>query len=259
MLKVNQALLWKDWNVCTPPLLPAPSGTGLRRIFIEAEMLAREEEPGIFCPGWLLKQWAYWSGLSLWDQMKDSRKELGDRLGDAGLVIQLTYPPTVWLWKMCKFPLHRARLPLPHLMLHQVGRRMPTVRGLKLSTGVENWGGGVWAVLGEKKTHLSIQPSGDCHFNNCMGFQWGLWVEPAIPKMYSEVTVNEVLSTAAVSTGKKSTTKSWELFHSTDKTANFGPGHNVSESAEGLLLRGACICRSFCNKDGGVRASEDYC
>ena len=82
MLKVNQALLWKDWNVCTPPLLPAPSGTGLWRIFIEAEMLAREEEPGIFCPGWLLKQWACWSGLSLGDQMKDSRKEL------LGLVMQ---------------------------------------------------------------------------------------------------------------------------------------------------------------------------
>lgn len=58
---------------------------------------------------------------------------------------------------------------------------------------------------------------------------------------------------------KRAQPKSWELFHSTDKTANLDPGRSISESAEGLLLRGACICRSFCNKDGGVRASKDYC
>lgn len=58
-------------------------------------------------------------------------------------------------------------------------------------------------MLGEKKTHLSIQPSGDCHFNNCMGFQWGLWVEPAIPKMYSEVTVNEVAFNSSCVNWKK--------------------------------------------------------
>ena len=57
-------------------------------------------------------------------------------------------------------------------------------------------------MMGEKKTHADIQPSWDCHCNNCMGCQWGLWVEPAIPKMYSECTV-EVHSTVTVSTKKK--------------------------------------------------------
>ena len=58
-------------------------------------------------------------------------------------------------------------------------------------------------MMGEKKTHADIQPSWDCHCNNCMGCQWELWAEPAIPKMYSECTVNEVHSTVAVSTEKK--------------------------------------------------------
>ena len=46
-------------------------------------------------------------------------QERASRLGDAGLMMQLTYLPTVRLRKTCEFLLHRARLPLSHLMLHQ--------------------------------------------------------------------------------------------------------------------------------------------
>ena len=76
----------------------------------------------------------------IWPELmrpNEREQERASRLGDAGLMMQLTYLPTV-LRKTCEFLLHRARLPLSHLMLHQVGRGMPALRGFKVSTGVEN-------------------------------------------------------------------------------------------------------------------------
>lgn len=79
--------------------------------------------------------------LLIWPEFMrpdEREQERTSKLGDAGLMMQLTYPPTVRLRKMCEFLLHKARLPLYHLMLHQVGRGMPALRGFKVSTGIEN-------------------------------------------------------------------------------------------------------------------------
>lgn len=62
-------------------------------------------------------------------------------------------------------------------------------------------------------------------------------------------------------TGKKKKHNLDILFYSLDNTEGLSPEHSISDNSESLLRRGkkgACICRSFCDKDRVVRTSKMF-
>ena len=81
--------------------------------------------------------------------------------------------------------------------------------------------------------------------------------------LYFNMLLPALLQVILVSTEKKNCTTLTlrVLFYSPDNTEDLSLEHSNSDNSESLLRRrkvGACICRSFCNKDQVVRTSKMF-